>query len=866
MQKFRKVSHAKKRYRTALDLFPDIRPRKIAAPYDHQAQLLRDYAQKGVKESDVAIQGATGSGKTLVGLLIAEWRRRQLDERAVYLCPTRQLVHQVATFAREQMGLPARAFVGKRSAFPPSDQAEWRSGESIAITTYSALFNVNPFFSRPNFIIVDDAHAADQYIADYWTVRVLKDDAEQSAIFAEITSILRAVLPADEAARMTEAPRSLSDDLWVQVVPAPLMWKHETEIAAVLDQAPEGSDLAFRWSVLKGHLRACQTYLSPTEIVIRPVLPPTAEHEPFSGANQRLYMSATLGRGGELERLAGRNPILRLPSPEGWNGHGVGRRFFLFPGASLDADASNDLVAKLVKRTGRALYLAADDKSARRARAFLEANLAGYTLFSAQQIEESKAVFTAQEKAIALIANRYDGIDFPNDECRLLVVEGRPAGAGLQEKFLANKLGARALFSERIRTRVIQAFGRCTRSANDYAVVIAAGSPLLDELLLRENMSLLDRELQAEIRFGEEQSQGLKEKDFLALADLFLEQSDDWRDAERDIVNLRDEMKEEIPRSLPALETAAVNEIEYLAKLWNGSYAEALDAAQRVVTALAGGEELKGYRAWWQYLAGCAALLDAEDRGTSREKADEHFRLARGVSGVRWLSRLTAAASMDKASTPPEDDAAVEAIEAQLCELGITREAPFTEKLTAIRNGIASNEAKRFETARKELGELLGFRADSSTEQGAPDPWWISGEALCIVFEDHSNGKPGNALSVEKARQAASHVGWIEENVAGLTDNATILPVLITAADTSRNEVRPHLRTVVVWPLAEFREWVDKALTAIRKARATLSRRGDLVWRAETLSVLSSIGATPATLARFLTSRLSQRTPSTRQR
>jgi hypothetical protein len=37
----------------------------------------------------------TGSGKTLVGLLIGEWLRRKNKERVVFLCPTRQLVNQV---------------------------------------------------------------------------------------------------------------------------------------------------------------------------------------------------------------------------------------------------------------------------------------------------------------------------------------------------------------------------------------------------------------------------------------------------------------------------------------------------------------------------------------------------------------------------------------------------------------------------------------------------------------------------------------------------------------------------------------------------------------------------------------------------
>jgi hypothetical protein len=38
------------------------------------------------------------------------------------------------------------------------------------VTTYSSLFNTNPFFSNPGVIIVDDAHAAENYIASLWTL------------------------------------------------------------------------------------------------------------------------------------------------------------------------------------------------------------------------------------------------------------------------------------------------------------------------------------------------------------------------------------------------------------------------------------------------------------------------------------------------------------------------------------------------------------------------------------------------------------------------------------------------------------------------------------------------------------------------
>ncbi|WP_375233948.1 DEAD/DEAH box helicase [Pseudomonas savastanoi] len=59
----------------------------------------------------------TGSGKTLVGVVLAEWRRRKYGERVVYLCPTNQLVHQVATQARDFYGIDVAEFTGAKQDY-----------------------------------------------------------------------------------------------------------------------------------------------------------------------------------------------------------------------------------------------------------------------------------------------------------------------------------------------------------------------------------------------------------------------------------------------------------------------------------------------------------------------------------------------------------------------------------------------------------------------------------------------------------------------------------------------------------------------------------------------------------------------------
>src|SRR4051812_23446639 len=93
----------------------DLRGRKIPGPLGHQTDVMRDYtanAADAAKTSDVALQLPTGSGKTYVGLLLGEWRRRKFAERVVYLCPTNQLVNQVVEQANGLYGLKVIGFTG----------------------------------------------------------------------------------------------------------------------------------------------------------------------------------------------------------------------------------------------------------------------------------------------------------------------------------------------------------------------------------------------------------------------------------------------------------------------------------------------------------------------------------------------------------------------------------------------------------------------------------------------------------------------------------------------------------------------------------------------------------------------------------
>src|SRR5579871_3315071 len=181
-------------------LFRDLRKKTVPGLLSHQADLLRSYLAVHTTHADIALQLPTGSGKTLVGLLIAEWRRQMYRERVVYLCPTRQLVNPVAGQAAEKYGIDVQAFTGSRANYDAKASSAWLNAEAVAITTYSSLFNTNPFFDEPNLIILDDAHSAENYISSFWSLVI--ERSQHAAAFAALAGVITPLLPASDRSRM----------------------------------------------------------------------------------------------------------------------------------------------------------------------------------------------------------------------------------------------------------------------------------------------------------------------------------------------------------------------------------------------------------------------------------------------------------------------------------------------------------------------------------------------------------------------------------------------------------------------------------------------------------------------------------------
>lgn len=821
-------------------LFLDLPRRKVPGLLVHQGEMLKAYARDALTAKDVALQLPTGSGKTLVGLLLAEWRRRKFHERVLYLCPTNQLVHQVVEQADEKYGLSVLGFTGSKDNYDTAAKSAYRTGERVAVTNYSSLFNSNPYFSDPDVVIIDDAHVAENYIAQMWSLRVERFVGEHKALYAALTSILKPLISAQSYARMIGAWEGVNDKFWIDKLPSPTFVSIEDELVATIDAHVGDLNLKFPWQLIRENLHGCQLYIAASEILIRPLIPPTWTHDPFEQAKQRVYMSATLGAGGDLERLTGRTTIKRLPIPEGWDRQGIGRRFFIFPGMSLGGDDEVDLRSRLMKEAGRSVVLVPSD-SARQRIADEVGGALGYKIFSASDIEKTKKDFIAENSAVAIMASRYDGIDFPGNDCRLLFIDGLPRATNLQERFLMERMGCSVLFNERVQTRVLQAIGRCTRGLEDYSAVVVSGEELSSYLADNRRRAFFHPELQAELSFGVEQSSGTTADNLIDNFKIFHENSKGWEDENRGIIAKRDAAEQVMFPALDNLETAVKHEIEFQRTLWQGDYEVALASAKGVLARL-DAPELRGYRALWHYLAGSAARLGASKGiGGLDSQARAQFRSAKeAVKSIPWLVELSQFQSGDDNEAVQNKYVMlqIERLEIVLSELGTHHDRKYEKKERDILSGI--EDAARFENAQLQLGEMLGFSVGKVEADASPDPWWIIGD-ICFVFEDHAGAGEKAVIDATKARQAASHPAWIKANVAE-ANGASILPVLVTAASTAKTGAIPHLKDVALWPLAEYRDWARTALQTVREVRGTFSVGGDIVWRIQAAERFEAAG------------------------
>ncbi|MNQ22862.1 DEAD/DEAH box helicase [compost metagenome] len=719
--------------------------------YTSQEQVLESWFERR-NESDVVVKLHTGGGKTLVGLLIAQSTLNETKEPVLYLAPTRQLVKQTLEKAKAH-GIAA---VPYQTGNPLAD--DFVNGKAIMVATYKALFNGRSKFGvrggakspvKVGAVILDDAHVAFSVVRESFTLEVKADgDAER---YEALTSLFRrAFRDIDRLGTFDDTVEGSNGG----VIEVPY-WAWHEQLDAVREQLRTDAEKhAFVWPLLRDNLHLCHALISRNSFTITPVLPLVNEFPTFSDAPRRIYMSATIADDSEIVRTFDADPRFVGSALTSRSLAGISERMILIPDLMPFKLDTLDAVSKLLKWTAEkrglgAVVLVPSNNAAKR--------WDDVTTFAEGSEEVERQVEQLQERASngpVVFANRYDGIDLPGDACRLLVMEGLPAGTTDYELMRAATLYGGASISRMLAQRVEQGIGRGARGSGDHCVVILAGSDLAGWIAKEANFRLLTSATRAQLDMGSTVSKEVKDhKELAKTVATSFDRDPEWVEFHAETLAESVELEPVDPNrfEIAAAERKAFN-------LWaDGYHDKAISRLDRSINAAKSLDVQT--RGWLLQLAGRIA-----NQWGQAERGDELQKDAYGNN--RNLLRPRVMPPYRPLATPSAQALVIaEQLQGYRIRRGLLKR--FEDVVAQLH---ANSTANQFEQALVELAQMIGLTAERFDTGGeGPDVLWLLPQKVGLIIEAKSRKKQKNALTKENHGQLLVAQEWFIQNYPDYT-------------------------------------------------------------------------------------------------
>ena len=725
------------------------KPAGINDLYISQADVLDMWFQRRAQR-DVVVKLHTGGGKTLVGLLMAQSTINETNEPVLYLTPTRQLVTQTLEKAKA-LGIAAVPYQSGQ----PLDDA-FINGKAIMVATYKALFNGLSKFGvrggtgtpiKASAVILDDAHVAFSVVRDSFTLEVSAE--KQRERYDGLAGLFRrAFKEIDRLGTFDDTVQGLNNG----VIEVPY-WAWHEQLDVVREQLrTDAKNFPFVWPLLRDNLHMCHALVSSSTFTITPVLPLVSVFPTFAEAPRRIYMSATIADDSEIVRTFDANPALVDNALVSRSLAGVSERMILIPDLmpfNFDVrEAINKLLTWTTEKEKYGAIVLVPSNSAAKGWADVATFAEGSEEVEAQVL----ALQTRTTNGPVVFASRYDGIDLPGDSCRLLVMEGLPAGTSDYELLRAATLYGGAAISRMLAQRIEQGIGRGARGSGDHCVVLLVGANLASWVAKDANFRLLTGATRAQLDMGATVSKEVKGlKELATTVRKSYDRDSDWVEyhAETLAESVEPEAADAHRFDIAAAERKAFN-------LWHDGYYE--KAITRLLKVIPETKALDPQtRGWLQQLA--ARVANNWGQG---ERAEELQRDAYGNN--RNLLRPKILPPYRPLPTPSAQAAAIAfQLRGYRVRRGLLQH--FEEVVSHLH---ATATANQFEQSLSELAQLIGLSSERYDNHGVgPDVLWLLPQLIGIVIEAKSRKDGKNALTKEQHGQLLVAEEWFAKNYPG---------------------------------------------------------------------------------------------------
>ncbi len=754
-----------------IDIYNGLDRTSVAGPLRaSQEMVLSKWYNEKIEEQDVIIKLHTGEGKTLIGLLILMTKMNKGEGPCIYICPNKYLVQQVCKEATK-FGIPI-CTIGENNQLPN----DFLAGNRILVTHVQKLFNGRTIFGTGNLseqigaIVLDDAHACLDAIRESFVISIRRNSDKE--LYSELLEIFEDDLVEQGEGTFWDIQNN-EDYENLMMIPYWAWIDKKSQVLKILASNEQNKCITFVWPLIKDNLDKCQAFINGGELQIMPLVAPIDMFGSFAKAKHRVLMSATTQDDCFFVKTLGisidaiKTPIVNEKMK--WSGE----KMILIPELISDGFTRDSMIGSFSNLSYKfgAVSLTPTWKKQDTYRDF------GCILIDKDNIfTEINGLQQGKFEKLRVLANRYDGIDLPDNACRILILDSLPFFTNMSDKYEEKARRGSGLIQKKIAQKIEQGLGRSVRGEKDYSCIIVIGAELVGFIRSVSTRELFSNQTQKQIEIGLQMVEWAKEgnkevtlNDLFSLINQCLKRDRGWKEYYESEMN-----------SIIGEEKVRDRELEILSmeqraeKLFSGKrFDDAAEEYQKIIDLMQKDENDSGW--YLQRIAHCryfGSKLDSQK--LQRCAFEKNFELLKPKEGIAYKK--------------------IENINLNRTQniIKYIQQFPSYEELMLEINKLCEllsfgTEADKFEAAMKSLGELLGFisqRPDKTIKKG-PDNLWGLGNNSFVMIECKSEVSQGRKdIYKSEAGQMNNHCGWFEkEYLDAKVYIVMVIPTLYLAYD-----------------------------------------------------------------------------------
>jgi hypothetical protein len=477
----------------------------------------------------------------------------------------------------------------------------------------------------------------------------------------------------------------------------------------------------------------------------------------------------------------------------------LGERMILVPQA-VNPEVTDEEIKKFVSRYRSTLNIVVIVPSGARAEFWKDVASPDFVL-TADNIQNGVERLKATTGNLAVMVNKYDGVDLPDDACRLLVLDGVPDTRRLIDRYEQSILRDSEREQSRQVQRIEQGMGRAIRSNEDYCVVLLMGQRLISHLFAAKSARFFSPATARQLALSSQVSGQIS-----SLADM--------REPVADLLNRNPQWVSAARSSLIDVTYASAVTLDPIVVLQRQAFDLArrgrFDAAERSLRDASEKAPDRTVKGW--LLEQVAAAVHPQDSARSQEVLlaanDLNSSVTKPLAGISYTRMNTAAMDQARGSASyisdyPDPNSMIIAVNGLLADL-IFR----------------PDSADEFELSLKEIGRLLGFKSQRPEKEGAGklDVLWGLGEDRYLLLPCKS-GAVTKTIAKRYTDQVAGELIWFREEygTSARATSALVHPSLELDADAVPP---PEMRIISERQLGPIRGAIQAFAQAVKDHRS----------------------------------------------